>query len=173
MLPVSPRRRRFEAARKEVAYGRPFASGRTRVKDSRASHLLRHSESTGPLLAGVCRSHTEQEEAYEALFRRLFAILLKIQTFEQSLLYPSGVGSRAEESGVNQAERGGVLSGADLGRDYTLLFLCSPVWRTKAPTQSDASIRFSSCRFTPDADIDQTARLVSRTLASLATTRPA
>ncbi len=39
--------------------------------------------------------------------------------------------------------------------------------------QSDASIRFSFGRFTTDAEVERAARLVSQTLASLATTRPA
>ena len=38
--------------------------------------------------------------------------------------------------------------------------------------QSDASIRFSFGRFTTDVEIEQAARLVSQTLASLAATRP-
>ena len=64
-----------------------------------------------------------------------------------------------------------MLPGNDLGRDYTLFFLSSPLWRTKAPTQSDASIRFS--RSAADAEIEQTARLVSQTLASRSPPQPA
>ena len=40
------------------------------------------------------------------------------------------------------------------------------------PDRSDASIRFSFGRFTTAAEIEQAARLVSRTLASLASARP-